>query len=416
MLLSKCAILPVTGLLILLGVTSPQAAELEHDEEILRINLIAEKLNAIGDELCPECGYFIFSEDQKSLRIQVKGGVTQLTGQARDIYLANRDVVDIEETSASLREMREAMERVYQHYSSVEGFREVFIGNQGTSIDVVIAGEEDKKSLDSPRMLGFENDILEDLHPNEVLAKERIPLHIHREENAEYVLTGGRYSDYSRFYMGGLAHKKGSYGSEKVNCSLGVPVMYNGRSGVLTAAHCGKGSYDTSDRKTYIGSTVASSYEYGRHDGDWQILAGSTYANRVFTGPADTDSTESLPISGVNLGRLELGRQLCASGQTTGQTCRYYVTAQDGAGKFVGYELSHLIQMEHRSNHKNADCNGFKRGDSGGPMYYADGRGGVIVNGLVTGYLPRWNCTYYATSLSSVSNALPGIRFLSTDR
>lgn len=50
------------------------AAVLEHDEEVIRINAIAEELNALGDELCPECGYFIFSEDQKSLA-DGKGGV-----------------------------------------------------------------------------------------------------------------------------------------------------------------------------------------------------------------------------------------------------------------------------------------------------------------------------------------------------
>ena len=178
-----------------------------------------------------------------------------------------------------------------------------------------------------------------------------------------------------------------------------------------------EGAFRNGSGKQLVGSAYLTAYDDYQPQ-DWQILTGSTYANRVFnTGPA-TSQSDSLAISGVDLKPLAINRQLCASGYKTGQTCRYFVTSTNYRARFDGRVFSSLTRTAHRSYSQN-DCAGFKNDDSGGLAYYSDGVGGDIAYGIVTSNSFDENstsCAYAFTPLRLVKERRSNIQFLSTDR
>ncbi|WP_348788621.1 hypothetical protein [Leifsonia sp. NPDC080035] len=213
-----------------------------------------------------------------------------------------------------------------------------------------------------------------------------------------------RYSDIPAYYMGGaLCPTSGSCTSTTGGrCSGGIPLKVNGVFMMLTAGHCTASQYWNAGNT--VGTQHTTAYPgNAKLYGDWKLLKGSSYGLRTFSGAATNDSS-SLPITGVNWGSRSLGDSLCTSGSTTGQICRYFITAVNHVmpAKDIsdGIERKYTTVMRHdNSNGKNSDNAGFRGGDSGGPCYYADGDGGVIVAGIVTA---TNTTTYYCTQLNGV--------------
>ncbi|MBW3068840.1 MULTISPECIES: hypothetical protein [unclassified Actinomyces] len=205
-----------------------------------------------------------------------------------------------------------------------------------------------------------------------------------------------RFNDSSYFYAGGAIVL-----SNGTRCSLGAPIEIGGKYYVLTAGHCGKGTWRNGGNGNFVGSLYTTTWTGTAHKyGDWQLLRGSHYALRVFN--AQLNSSSSLPISGGDFGRRALGRELCASGSTTGATCRYVVRSTNSTRKVGSTTVGHLTNAIHDVNRDGvADCNGFRAGDSGGISYYGDGRGGATAYGIVTG-LTTGSCSYSFTQLSGV--------------
>lgn len=391
-------------------VQSPAVADDGTVDELRRASELGEELGLLGDAPCDACAYVVMSDDQTRMAIQVKGGVDALTGPARDLYEDNRDIIDIEEVEHSYLELRDIFDQVEDAYLGEQGFQQVSIDPYRNEVELVFnrassgaifrsaEGGEIPSSEEVKRVLSFDSDA---------------PVRVDVVSGKGVEFAAGRYDDYPRYWMGGKIKKD----YQDVVCSLGIPVRVAGRSGVLTAAHCGRGSYKNGSQKTRVGQTYKSSYDFGaRAYGDWQILVGSTYANRVFTGMGGSSSTTSLPISGVYTGKLPINRQLCASGHVTGQTCRYYVAKSDVSTAVSGYETGSLTLAEHRGDRSWGDCEGFSQGDSGGLAYYSDNHGGVIGYGLVTALNAHWShCSYYFTRLEGVRRALPDVVFKSVD-
>lgn len=210
--------------------------------------------------------------------------------------------------------------------------------------------------------------------------------------------AAGRYSDSPKFYMGGEIVGNST-------CSLGIPVTVNGTSGVLTAGHCGGITFTTPTGR-FVGSQYTTSYPgNGKIYGDWKILYKGSYAPHIFNGAANTNSTSNLKISGA--AKRWPGQEVCHSGRTTGQICRYVVSSVDTSFTVANVESTHQTTLYHDSNRDGkSDCNGWAGGDSGGPIYSlsSKGDGSVDVHGIVKG---SWRnssgkCGYSFTQLSGV--------------
>jgi streptogrisin C len=138
--------------------------------------------------------------------------------------------------------------------------------------------------------------------------------------------------------------------------------------------------------------------------GDWKLIQGSTYGTYVFSG--DLLSNDALPITNANYGARPDGSQMCTSGRTTAQICRYFVSGSYLTHTVSGVTSNYQLRMYHDGNlDGSADRSGFEPGDSGGPCYYSDGSGGVVVNGIVKGRtIPDYPnpITYFCTQLTGV--------------
>ncbi|MFD6053868.1 hypothetical protein [Agromyces sp. NPDC060279] len=209
-----------------------------------------------------------------------------------------------------------------------------------------------------------------------------------------------RRADSESYWMG--AELGYDHGGSSYVCSAGVPINVNGSRKLLTAGHC-LGSTFVNDGNV-VGTTYTTAYPGNAAAyGDWKIIHGKKYGMSVFSGVLA--SNDRLPISGAYWGGRPAGLQVCVSGRTTAQTCRYFVTGSHLTFTVGGVTASHQLRMYHDSNLDGVgDRAGWTGGDSGGPCYYADGAGGVIVTGIVKGRSvpPSGAATYYCTQLSGV--------------
>ncbi|WP_143180525.1 hypothetical protein [Bowdeniella nasicola] len=209
----------------------------------------------------------------------------------------------------------------------------------------------------------------------------------------------GRYDDYPRYFMGGEIVAMGS------SCSTGIPVTFDGVKGLLTAGHCPGSRYTTPQGK-FVGNQYTTAYPGNAYKyGDWKILYGSTYAPNVFNGPANSSTASNYKITGITKRRV--GQEVCSSGRTTGQICRYVIEAIDSYLTVEGVRSEKLTHIYHDGDRNGySDCNGWRDGDSGGPLYATTTTAGsVTAQGIVKGeyrnYLGR--CRYSYTQFDGVT-------------
>jgi len=176
-------------------------------------------------------------------------------------------------------------------------------------------------------------------------------------------------------------------------CSSGYAVRNgSGTVSMTTAGHCfanGTTVRTESPAARFYGTVSGRRLQSITFDGkDMELIGGSSYAGRIFTGNAET-STSSLPVYGA--GSTVVGfNNYCHSGRTTGENCGHtaqsvtaQVCTQTGCKSpviaFTGGNLS-------------------QGGDSGSPFFVrsVDGqgahiRGHVIAGNGSTSYAETWN-------------------------
>lgn len=293
----------------------------------------------------------------------------------------------VERVGASLRTLLTEADRLAASPPQGIDLARVSPNIQTGSLDVTLAA---RPSLQKGR------EITESTGP--ALAKKvgvNVPVKI---SYGEQTADATRRADSAPYWMGAELRFDSSA------CSAGVPIRINGSTKLLTAGHC-QGTRFTNNGR-FVGSTYTTAYPGNANRyGDWKLLEGSRYARRVFTGPLS--SNQSMPISGALWSGRPRGTQLCASGRTTGQTCRYVVEATYESLRVNGVVSNHQTRMLHDSNLDGVgDDNGFKPGDSGGACYYTNNGKSVIAAGIVKGYSYRpgdpTKSRYYCTQLSGV--------------
>lgn len=222
--------------------------------------------------------------------------------------------------------------------------------------------------------------------------------------------------DDSPYTMGSALwyHHKGTPGGVNTyssRCSLGLPIRLNGVQMALTAGHCysdATGFHDSA--RLTVGSLYTTAYpgNAGRY-GDWQLIKGAPYQLSVYS--STPTNNERLPIHSALTGWPMMGAGMCTSGSTTGQICRYKVTliddthtvSESATGRNV--RLGKLIRLFHFGDGTRSDTTGFRQGDSGGPCYASDGRGGVTASGIVSSFFinsKQNGASFFCTSLAGL--------------
>lgn len=221
-----------------------------------------------------------------------------------------------------------------------------------------------------------------------------VPVHVFRDRGGATTMED-RYNDAGPYFTMGAAIFGGSS-----RCSLGVPLKVNGTFMALTAGHCTASTF-----KNQAGATVGTQYttSYSANAqiyGDWKLIKGQHYNLSVWSGGPKGGTT--LAMTGADWKPRALGLQVCTSGSTTGQVCRFVVKAVNQPAYMDGVLTKQLTLIKHDGDLNGVyDCSGTQGGDSGGPVYYANGSGGVIANGIVTGGNTS-RCEYWYTQLQGV--------------
>lgn len=214
-------------------------------------------------------------------------------------------------------------------------------------------------------------------------------------EDAIGPLSGHRRADTRPFY-GGAGYR---WQNDPSRCSLNVPIMIDGSRYMATAGHCRSAGRAHAESLPFniesdMGETYTSTWPGNTlHQGDWRLLRGrgGNYSPNIFRG--GITGPETAPIVAATWSAPLAGEPLCSSGRTTGQVCRYSVdlpqtqhTYRDARGNVA--TVGRLMLLRHDSNLDGRfDCNGWRGGDSGGPIYRylsANPADGVRIYGQVS--------------------------------
>lgn len=196
----------------------------------------------------------------------------------------------------------------------------------------------------------------------------------------DMLLASGRRTDTFPYYGGDMIDVVGSS-----LCSSGFTVtnLYGTRY-ALTAGHCGpENARVETNNQTYFGTVYFRRLGGGNFDN--ALVGGVDYDGRIWVGGPFT--TTWMPVHS-------------ASDSCTGCLVNF-----DGA--FTGEATGRLVADEFCVHFDTGDLScGLQRavsanggqlcqaGDSGGPIFAYDGRGGVIAVGIFTGYWTTTDCIY----------------------
>ncbi|WP_300047536.1 hypothetical protein [Trueperella sp.] len=196
------------------------------------VDALVTKLGAYVDSYPRQLGGVALSPDSQCAilyvvaaeRSKLPFGLTQLISDNEDLIR----VVEVEYSYAELLEIRD------------EYAQDVPSGFVSSAVDIVGNKVVLGVQANSPAKVHFDS-------LQRVRSYSQSLIDVEEIEMAEDAT--GRYNDYPRYYMGGSVTRSGAV------CSLGIPVVTGGIRGVLTAGHCGVGTFKT-PRGKFVGSTL----------------------------------------------------------------------------------------------------------------------------------------------------------------
>ena len=211
-------------------------------------------------------------------------------------------------------------------------------------------------------------------HPDEIELRDGKPLEdlFHRRDDIPA-------------FWGGAAIQSGG-----ATCSTGFTVRKpSGARLITTAAHCyGVGATVRTPTSTFVGSvtqrgTLGSIFFWDNRD--VELIGGSSYAPRVYTGGVFSTSSRGV----VGAGDAVAGfRGYCSSGQTSGEQCNQKVESTQA-----------IVCTQTGCKWPVIEYTGgpARPGDSGGSFYLPSGssqafaRGAVIAGDGTTSYAEKWS-------------------------
>lgn len=195
----------------------------------------------------------------------------------------------------------------------------------------------------------------------------------------------GRFNDTSPFY-GGIR-----IGNPIGACTYGFGLtnLYGTRY-AITAGHCWALGSRVSAMRQYGGTNnVGSGYDdfgsvafrtFSQNSLDNELIGGRDYAGRMWVGGSlADDNTVSVPVHDARASCV--GCSVYFNGSFTGKSLAV-ITSYDGCGDYFGDGIVSCGLWQVRSANGQRVCQG---GDSGGPVFGYDGRGGITAVGIITG-------------------------------
>lgn len=184
-------------------------------------------------------------------------------------------------------------------------------------------------------------------------------------------------------------------------CSSGYAARRSsGQVVSVTAGHCfanGQTAMTESNARSYGTVSDRRLASVTGHPMDFELVSGSSYAGRIYTG--GVTSTSSIPV--VAAGSAFAGySNYCHSGRTTGQSCGHTANSTTGQVCTQSGCKSPVIVF--------TGGNMIQGGDSGGTFYAADSsgawiRGNTIASGGGTGYAQPWTTIANELNLTIVT-------------
>lgn len=214
---------------------------------------------------------------------------------------------------------------------------------------------------------------VEAAYPDQVLVKF----------GTEGTAAAGRQSDTPAFYGGGRIKRI----SDGRACTSGFEITSNGVGYMVTAGHC----FAQNDT-VYNGSGGSSlgkvSFRrYGSNNLDNELISGSSYGARIFTG--STTSTTSIPVKslGYSCGYCNV----YFDGSFTGQSLGKINTSDPSIGSCFLVSGDYSCGLVKVTPTSGTLCG---PGDSGGPVFANNGSGGAIAIGIDQSYWGDGSCGY----------------------
>jgi streptogrisin A len=291
---------------------------------------------------------------------------------AAKVVLAERSTADLKKTSEAIRD-NEALAPTLVSYGIDPASNRVTVGVTGLTAE-----------LESAVRAQF---------------GEAVSLYVEARPTRTY----GRFRDSSPFY-GGIR-----FGNVNNACTHGFSVTNaHGTRYALTAGHCGTlgttfaamtASGGTRNRgEGYANFGTMQFRRLAEGDVDAGLIGGVDYGGRMWAhSNLHDDGDSSLPVHGS--ANSCQGCRVIFNGSFTGLHTGFLNGPGDRCYRFDDGILSCGMQLV-TSTSGGAICQG---GDSGGPVFAYDGRGGVIAVGIITGGGGAFGSCYY-TQIPTILN------------
>ncbi|KAI8805907.1 hypothetical protein BJ742DRAFT_855554 [Cladochytrium replicatum] len=317
-------------------------------------------------------GFAGFIMTSNSVELWWKGGrpdpaVSAVIDSIKDVKIEVRDA------KFSLAELTRASAPLKAFIKEANAFHAVSIPSDGSSI--VVHGDS-SRAPSAGRGMDPES-TLSSVLPDKL--KQVSGLDVPIVVKAEKAPTAAqRYNDGAPI-EGGIAICRGGW-----RCTAGFIVRNGGTFYILTAYHCGQGTWFTcSDRNNNLGIQIGPSASWLLQQDSMLIRASISVNGAVWDGPASGGEF----LRGVQAFHTVLaqGMQYCQSGTTSGTICGIVV---DRANVAVCYKEGAVPSfcMENMASGQRPDrATVICGGDSGGPLFSLDGNGKIYGLGLNSG-------------------------------
>lgn len=215
------------------------------------------------------------------------------------------------------------------------------------------------------------------------------------------MLDRGRQNDVPQF-KGGDRIEATKIGGRTSRCTSSWTLTTGaGTKYLVTAGHCfsvGSPVFIDGNNSQYVGRVAYRSFHSGGIDAE--LIGKNRYGNEIWSG--SVAKVVGKPVTGYNTVR-QLLTGMCFAGSFTGDNCKGTMFATDDCVNFKDRSSGKKYKSCHIDTAVSYPSKLSQGGDSGGPVFRNDGRGGVTAYGVITGSGTGWNSNRaYYTRIDSI--------------
>jgi hypothetical protein len=181
--------------------------------------------------------------------------------------------------------------------------------------------------------------------------------------------SSSRTNDIAPWFGGGKMTQGGT------SCTLGFSATRrsDGKTVMLTAGHCGGGTWKNGDGSATIGTASQVNWLNGRQQ-DSMVIPVTSNSATIFSDP--TSTTRS--VTAIAPTTVPVGTLVCTDGVTDREVCSVKITALNQDVTYSGTTVTGLTK-----GHQTAGKAAFSAGDSGGPVGATSGSNKITAYGII---------------------------------